>query len=51
MKFETFEDFIKWLETDPTDEEKTKAFMSIPQSWNMRFLREAQFLPGRSYNG
>jgi hypothetical protein len=41
MKFNTYEEFIAWLETNPSDELKEQVFMSIPSAWNMRFLKEA----------
>lgn len=41
MKFNTYEEFIDWLNTDPKDELKQQAFDTIPTSWNMRFLRES----------
>jgi hypothetical protein len=40
MKFKTYEEFIAWLETDPSEELRKQAFMTIPSAWNMRFLRE-----------
>lgn len=42
MKFNTYEEFIAWLETEPQppEELREQAFKTIPQDWVWRFMKE-----------
>ena len=40
MTFNTYEEFIAWLETEPPEELRKEAFQTIAQDWVWRFMKE-----------
>jgi hypothetical protein len=40
MTWNTYQEFIAWLETDPPKELREQAFKTIPQDWVWRFMKE-----------